>query len=186
MQRKSLITMLALLWLAGCSSGANNPQKYPQLYLESPKRLLIVVHGKTSLPPELFQAFDKKVPEIVADNGFEIIDPKVLQITEISALSEADAVLYVDIKNWHKDYSKILAAEAEVELEYTLVSAKTEQILWSHQEHYSRTQFYLGGDLLSEALYRTFFELATVYENQAKSLTKKAFAEFPEGLAANR
>lgn len=186
MQLKSLITMVTFIWLTACSSSAPNPQQYPQLYLESPKKLLIVVHGKESLPPALFQAFDKKVPEIVADSGFEVINPLALQVTEISALNEADAVLYVDIKNWDKAYSKILAAEAEVELEYTLVSAKTEQTLWHHQEHYQKSQFYLGGDILTEALYRTFFELSTVYEHQATSLTKKAFADFPEDLAANQ
>lgn len=178
MQLKSLITLLCLLWLTACSSSADNPQKYPQLFLESPKKLLVVVHGEKNLPPELITAFSKQVPQIVAKHGFQIVDPQ--------ALSEADAVLYVDIKQWNKDYSKVLAAQAEVELEYTLVSAKTEQTLWSHQENYRHAQFYLGGDFLSEALYRAFFELSTVYENQASSFTKKAFADFPDKLAANR
>lgn len=186
MQLKSLITLIAVLWLTACSSSADNPQKYPQLFLESPKKLLVVVHGEKNLPPELITAFSKQVPQIVAKHGFQIVDPQALQITEVPALSEADAVLYVDIKQWNKDYSKVLAAQAEVELEYTLVSAKTEQTLWSHQENYRHAQFYLGGDFLSEALYRAFFELSTVYENQASSFTKKAFADFPEQLAANR
>lgn len=186
MQLKSLIILLAIFWLTACSSSADHPQKYPQLFQESPKKLLVVVHGEKTVPPDLIAAFSKEVPEIVADHGFQIIDPQALQITEVPALSEADAVLYVDIKHWHKDYSKVLATEAQVNLEYTLVSTKSEQILWSYQENYQRTQFYLGGDFLSEVLYRTFFEMSTMYENQASSLTKKAFADFPEVLAANR
>jgi len=186
MQLKSLITLFCLLWLTACSSTADNPQKYPQLFLESPKKLLVVVHGEKSLPPELVAAFSKEVPRIVAQHGFQIVDPQALQITEVPALSEADAVLYVDIKQWHKDYSTVLAAAAEVNLEYSLVSATSEQILWSYQENYRRTHFYLDGDFLSEVLYRTFFEMSTLYENQASSLTKKAFADFPELLAANR
>ncbi len=186
MQLKFLMTILAIFWLTGCSSSADHPQKYPQLFLESPKKLLIVVHGEKTVPPELVAAFSKEVPQIAAQHGFQIVDPQALQITEVPALSEADAVLYVDIQHWHKDYSKVLAAEAQVKLEYTLVSAKSEQILWSYQENYHRTHFYLGGDFLSEALYRTFFAMSAVYENQASSFTKKAFADFPELLAVNR
>lgn len=181
-----LSAALTLVLLSGCSSTAEHQQKYAQLYKETPKKLMIVVHGGDAVPAELVQAFDKEVPDIVAEHGFEIVDAKQRQLTEVPALTDVDAVLYVDVQRWNKDYSAVIAAESVLELEFKLVSVKSNQELWSHQDKYTKTHLFLGGDILSELIHRAFFEASTAYENRASVVTKQAFSNFPEVLAANR
>ncbi len=85
---------------------------------------MIVVHGGDAVPAELIQAFEKEVPDIVAEHGFEIVDAQQRQLTEVPALTDVDAVLYVDVQRWNKDYSAVIAAESVLELEFKLVSAE--------------------------------------------------------------
>lgn len=177
---------LTLVLVSACSSTADHQQKYAQLYKETPKKLMIVVHGGEAVPAELIQAFNKEVPDIVAEHGFEIVDAQQRQLTEVPALTDVDAVLYVDVQRWNKDYSAVIAAESVLELEFKLVSAKSDQELWSHQDKYTKTHLFLGGDLLSELINRAFFEASTAYENRASVVTKQAFSDFPEVLAANQ
>lgn len=177
---------VALVFINACSSTADHQQKYAQLYKETPKKLMIVVHGGDAVPAELVQAFNKEVPDVVAEHGFEIVDAQQRQLTEVPALTDVDAVLYVDIQRWKKDNSAWIAAESVLELEFKLMSAKSDQELWSHQDKYTKTHLYLGGDALSELIHRGFFEASTAYENRASSVTKQAFSDFPEVLAANR
>ncbi|WP_127026110.1 GNA1162 family protein [Rheinheimera mangrovi] len=177
---------LALVLVSACSSTADHQQKYAQLYKETPKKLMIVVHGGEAVPAELIQAFNKEVPDIVAEHGFEIIDAQQRQLTEIPALTDVDAVLYVDVQRWNQDYLAVIAAESVLELEFKLVSTKSDQELWSHQDKYTKTHLFLGGDALSELIHRAFFEASTAYENRANVVTKQAFSDFPDVLAANR
>lgn len=181
-----LSAALTIVLVSACSSTADDQQKYAQLYKETPKQLMIVVHGDDAIPAELVQAFNKEVPEIVAEHGFQIVDAQQRQLTEVPALTDVDAVLYIDIKRWNKDESAVIAAESVLELEFKLISAKSDQELWSHADQYTKTHLYLGGELMSELIHRAFFEASTAYENRASSVTKKAFSDFPEILAANR
>lgn len=181
-----LSAAVTLVLLSACSSTADHQQRYAQLYKETPRKLMIVVHAAEAVPDELAQAFTKEVPDIVAEHGFDIVDAQQRQLTEVPALTDVDAVLYVDIQRWNKDYSSVIAAESVLELEFKLISAKSDQELWSHKDKYSKTHIYLGGDALSELIYRAFFEASTTYENRASAVTKKAFSDFPELLAANR
>jgi hypothetical protein len=181
-----LSAALSIVLLNACSSTAEHQQKYAQLYKETPRKLMVVVHGDEAVPAELVEAFDKKVPDIVAEHGFEIVDAKQRQLTEVPALTDVDAVLYVDIQRWKKDTSAVIAAESVLELEFKLMSVRSDLELWSHQDKYTKTHLYLGGDLLSEMIHRAFFEASTAYENRASAVTKKAFSDFPDVLAANR
>lgn len=183
--KAGIMATVALVVLSACSSQAQDQQKYSQLYKESPQKLMIVVHGNEAVPTELVQAFNKKVPAIAAEHGFQIVDAQQRQHTEIPALTGVDAVLYVDIKRWSKDSSAVIVAQSVLELEFKLVSAKSEQDLWLYQDKYSRTYLYLGRDIGSELFSRTMFEMSNEYENSASAMTKKAFADFPDLLAAN-
>jgi hypothetical protein len=175
-----LSTAVTLVLVGACGSTADHQQRYAQLYHEAPKTLMIVVHASDAVPNELVQAFDKEVPDIVAEHGFEIIDAQQRQLTEVPALTDVDAVLYVDIQRWSKDTSAVIATESAVELEFKLISAKSDQELWSHKDNYTRTHFYLGGDELSELINRAFFDASSAYENRASAVTKQAFSDFPE------
>ena len=180
-----LTAALTLLLLSGCSSKTAQSQHYSQLYKETPKKVMVVVHGQDTVPAELVQAFDKEVPAVVAELGFDIVDVQHRQLTEVPAITEVDAVLYVDIQRWNKDYSSVIAARSAVELEFKLMSAKSDQELWSHKDKYERTHLYLGWDLMSELINRTFFEVSNQYGNRASAVTKQAFSDFPEVLAAH-
>lgn len=182
---KTLLTAaVAVVVLGACSSTAEDKQKYAQLYKESPQKVMIVVHGGEAVPVELVEAFAKEVPEVVTDHGFVVVDATQRQLTEVPALTDVDAVLYVDIQRWSKDSSAIIASESVVELEFKLVSAKSDQSLWRHQDTHTKTHLYLGGDVVSEVIHRAFFEASTAYENRASAVTKKVFSDFPEVLAA--
>ena len=50
-------------------------------------------------PRQLITALSKQLPEIATKHGVQIVDPQALEVTEVTALSEADAVLYVDIQH---------------------------------------------------------------------------------------
>lgn len=182
---KPIIAAAAAVYLSACSSVADDQQHYVQVQKENSQKVMIVVHSDAAVPDALIQAFNREVPTVAAEQGFQIVDAQERQLTEVPALTDVDMVLYVDIQRWSEQSATLLASEATVELEYKLVSATSDQTLWHHKEKHTDTRFAMAEKFLPEALYQAFFEASSAYEPQANSVTKEAFADFPEALAAN-
>lgn len=182
---KLVITAAAAVYLSACSSVADDQQHYVQVQKDNSQKVMIVVHSDAAVPDALIQAFNREVPAVAAEQGFQIVDAQARQLTEVPALTDVDMVLYVDIQRWSEKSSKLLASEATVELEYKLVSATTDQTLWHHKEKQRDTRFAIAEKFLPDTLYQAFFEASRAYEPQASSVTKEAFSDFPEELAAN-
>lgn len=183
---KLVITAVAAVYLSACSSVADDQQHYVQVQKENSQKVMIVVHSDAAVPDALIQAFNREVPAVAAEQGFQIVDAQARQLTEVPALTDVDMVLYVDIQRWSEKSSKLLASKATIELEYKLVSATSDQTLWHHKEKHTDTRFAVAEKFLPEALYQAFFEASSAYEQQASSVTKEAFSDFPEVLAANQ
>lgn len=183
---KLVMSAAVAVYLSACSSVAEDQQHYMQVQKENSQKVMIVVHSDAAVPEALIEAFNREVPAVAAEQGFQIVDAQQRQLTEVPALTDVDMVLYVDIQRWSEKSSRLLAAEATVELEYKLVSATSDQTLWHHKETHTDTRYAIAEKLLPDTLYQAFFAASGAYEQQASSVTEEAFAEFPEALAANQ
>ena len=182
---KLVTTAAAALYLSACSSVAEDQQHYVQVQKDNSQKVMVVVHSDAAVPDALIQAFNREVPAVAAEQGFQIVDAQARQLTEVPALTDVDMVLYVDIQRWSEQSAPLLTSEATVELEYKLVSATTDQTLWHHKEKQTDTRFTMADRFFPQALERAFVEPSSAYEPQASAVTKEAFSEFPEELAAN-
>jgi len=180
---KWLISTVAAGYLTGCSSVAEDQQRDVQRQKDNAQKVMIVVHSDAAVPEALIQAFNREVPAVAAEQGFQIVDAQQRQLTEVPALTDVDMVLYVDIQRWSEKSAPLLAAEATLELEYKLVSAGSDQTLWHHKEKHTETRFAVAEKFLPDALYQAFFEASSAYEPQASSVTRQAFSDIPEVVA---
>ena len=151
MSIKSKIALLSLVVLfAGC---ANRPPRYDysQFRTEAPRSILVVPVINKSVDvnaPDYFLATIatplaergyyvfpiNMVKSVLADDGLS--DADLVHSGDPRRLGElfgADAVMYISIERWDARYV-VLATTVTVELNYTLKSAHTGEMLWKNHQ----------------------------------------------------
>jgi len=151
MNLNSKIALLSLVVLAaGCASA---PPKfdYSQFRTEAPRSILVVPVINKSIDinaPDYFLATIatplaergyyvfpvNMVKSVLADDGLS--DANLVHSGDPLRLGElfgADAVMYISIERWDAKYV-VLATTVTVELNYTLKSAHTGQVLWKNHQ----------------------------------------------------
>jgi hypothetical protein len=151
MNFKSKIALLSLVTLfAGCAS---RPPRYDysQFRTEGPRSILVVPVINKSIDvnaPDYFLATIatplaergyyvfpvNMVKSVLADDGLS--DANLVHAGDPHRLAElfgTDAVMYISIERWDAKYV-VLATTVTVELNYTLKSAHTGQVLWKNHQ----------------------------------------------------
>jgi hypothetical protein len=204
MSIKSKIALLSLVVLfAGCAS---RPPRYDysQFRTEAPRSILVVPVINKSVDvnaPDYFLATIatplaergyyvfpiNMVKSVLADDGLS--DANLVHSGDPRRLGElfgADAVMYISIERWDARYV-VLATTVTVELNYTLRSAHTGEVLWkNHQIVVYQPQQSSGGiaGLVANAIAAAITKAAPNYMPLARQANSGAVNVKGTGLPA--
>jgi hypothetical protein len=158
----ALLSLVALF--AGCVSA---PQRYnyTQFRTEGPRSILVVPVVNKSIDVNAPDYFLATIATPLAERGYYVFPVNMVKsVLADDGLSDAnlvhagdpyrlgelfgtDAVMYISIERWDAKYV-VLATTVTVELNYTLKSAHTGEILWkNHQSVVYQPQQNSGGGL---------------------------------------
>jgi hypothetical protein len=166
----------ALVVLAGCASVETKREAFPRMYDADQKPLTIVVVpaiNKTTASdaPELINA---TLTQPLADHGYYVLPIAItseifnregivageqLLSAPMSVFKRsfgADAVLFVTINNWEKNYA-VIAANVTVAMSYVLISTTDREVLWSYEaaltvDTAGQSSGFILADLISTAI----------------------------------
>jgi len=151
MNFKSKIALLSLVTLfAGCAS---RPPRYDysQFRTEGPRSILVVPVINKSIDVNAPDYFLATIATPLAERGYYVFPVNMVKsVLADDGLSDAnlvhsgdphrlgelfgtDAVMYISIERWDAKYV-VLATTVTVELNYTLKSAHTGQVLWKNHQ----------------------------------------------------
>src|ERR1700674_3408701 len=159
-----VLSIGAVLMLTACAS-APKRYDYAQFRTESPRSILVVPVINKSIDVNAPDYFLATIATPLAERGYYVFPVNMVKsVLADDGLSDAnlvhagdphrlgelfgtDAVMYISIERWDAKYV-VLATTVTVELNYTLKSAHTGQVLWkNHQNVVYQPQESSGGGL---------------------------------------
>ncbi len=205
MNLKYKIALLSLVILsAGCAS---QPPRYDysQFRAEAPRSILVVPVINKSIDVNAPDYFLATIATPLAERGYYVFPVNMVKsVLADDGLSDAnlvhagdphrlgelfgtDAVMYISIERWDAKYV-VLATTVTVELNYTLKSAHTDQVLWkNHQIVVYQPQQNRGGGiagLLANAIAAAIAKAAPNYMPLARQANSGAINVKGMGLPA--
>jgi hypothetical protein len=147
----SVCMTLTLAFLCGCAGPkmVTKGEKFPLMYEEAPRSILILPPMNESTAAEAKDYYSSTIEEPISYWGYYIFpyevttdilkmegiyDTEVLKDTPLSKFREyfgADAVLFTTIKKWDLAYL-VLASNLTVSIDAELKSTKSNQTLWKY------------------------------------------------------
>jgi hypothetical protein len=196
--------LIGLMVLVFCFSGCaamNEKQwnRWPAMQQEKPVAILTVVEAEPGVPEHATEYFFTSLPTLIANSGYYALPPSfstqllrdsgyketgsVRQAQEgtVHTLTGADAVLYVNVREWGATTSVFGLGTVRVAASYQLVSTKTGAVLWhADQYHEVDTTVEEGGWVASMIL--TELETAsTDITELARQLNESVLLSLPPG-----
>lgn len=145
---KSLIAVAFIALLSSCVTPVLKSVAYKKLYSEAPKTILIMPPINKSTNVEAKEYFHSTLSVPLANQGYYVIPPflsmEILKkesaynselfvgnpLDKFGEIFGADAVLFTTIHKWSKN---ALLADVTVDVEYTLKSTKTNNVLYTRR-----------------------------------------------------
>ena len=145
----ALVLLLATLLLSGCVQQVTKGDKYPLMYTEMPKSILIMPPMNQSTSAEAKPYYATTIQEVLSYWGYYVLpyevtadilkmegiyDAELLRDVPLTKFREyfgADAVLFTTIKKWDLTYI-VIAANLTVSIDAELKSTHTDQSLWNY------------------------------------------------------
>jgi hypothetical protein len=145
---KSLIAVAIVTLLSSCVTPVLKSVAYKKLYSEAPKTILIMPPINKSTNVEAKEYFHSTLSVPLANQGYYVIPPflsmEILKkesaynselfvgtpLDKFGEIFGADALLFTTIHKWSKN---ALFASVTVEIEYTLKSTKTNEVLYTRR-----------------------------------------------------
>ncbi|MBK8913599.1 MAG: DUF799 family lipoprotein [Phycisphaerales bacterium] len=157
-----LIACLGLL--AGCAGKQTDYRAYLD---HLPKSILVLPPLNESLEVDASGMFLSTISEVLGERGYYVIPVALVDAVlrengvplppemhsvrpvKLREIFGADAILYVNIRTWTTTYL-LLDATTRVDLEYRLVDAASEQLLWSWRQVFEYSPSRRKGTLLGK------------------------------------
>ena len=201
MKYKSIALLTLILVMAGCAEIETKMQAYPKMYSpsEKPVSMLVVPVVNKSTAADAPDLINSTLTVPFADNGYYVMPISIVSdifkregITEGSQILGlpagvfkknfgADAVLFVTINKWDKQYV-VIAGNVSVSMDYVMLSTETSEVIWS----YSATQTIdttaeSSGFIMLDILSTAITTATTDYVPIAKQVNYQAFTALPHG-----
>jgi hypothetical protein len=145
----ALCLAVAVCLLAGCVKQVTKGEKYPLMYTETPKSLLVLPPMNESTSAEAKPYYATTIQEILSYWGYYvypyevttdilkmegIYDAELLKDVPLAKFRQyfgADAVLFTTIKKWDVAYI-VIASNLTVSIDAELKSTHSDQLLWDY------------------------------------------------------
>jgi hypothetical protein len=139
------IVLIAALFLSGCASV--EPYNYSALQQAAPRSILVLPPMNSSVEVNAPYSYLSTISQPLAEKGYYVFPVSVVDtflkenglptpaemngiaLDKIDEIIGADAVLYVDIKDWGQKF-QVLSSVTVVEGYVKLVDVKTGELLW--------------------------------------------------------
>ena len=175
-------------------------EAYPAMYDDrKPLSVLVIPAINNSTAAEATDFFNVTITEPLSNVGYYtmpveivkdifqkegIVDSTMIKGLPTSIFKKnfgADAVLFVTINKWDKQYI-VLAGSVSVSMDYVMLSTETSEVIWS----YSATQTIdttaeASGFIMLDILTTAISTATTDYVPIAKQVNYQAFAALPHG-----
>jgi hypothetical protein len=145
------VAVLVACLLGGCASRVivTKAQKFPRMYQEKPLTVFVLPPINSTTAADAKEYYTTAIPQPLAFAGFYVLpvelttellksqglyDTELLVNQPLNRFGEyfgADAVLFTEIKKWHKSYA-VLAASLTVTIDAKLKSTQSNEILWEY------------------------------------------------------
>lgn len=198
---KKIVPSLFIILLMGCGAQLETKKEaYPAMYDDrQPLSIVVVPAINNTTAVEASNYFNVTITEPLSNFGYytmpvEIVrdiflKEGVVDSTMIKGLPTsifrknfgADAVLFVTINQWDKNYA-VLAANVSVELEYVMLSTDTNEIIWQYSTTRAvDTSGSSTGFILMDIIQTAITTAITDYVPIAKMANYQAFVALPHG-----
>jgi len=196
-----VVSVLALLIVSGCASVETKLEAFPKMYDVNQKPLSIVVIpsiNKTTAA-DAAELINATLTQPFADQGYYVlpiaISSEIFKREGIVAGEQllnapmsvfkknfgADAVLFVTINNWEKNYA-VVAANVTVGMSYVLISTIDREVLWSYEQALAvDTAGQSSGFIIADLILTAVKTATTDYVPIASQVNMAAVSVLPYG-----
>ena len=198
---KKIVPSLFIILLMGCGTQLETKkQAFPAMYDErQPLSIVVVPAINNSTAVDASNYFNVTITEPLSNFGYYtmpveivrdiflkegVVDSSMIKGLPTSVFRKnfgADAVLFVTINQWDKNYA-VLAANVSVELEYVMLSTDTNEIIWQYSTTRAvDTSGSSTGFILMDIINTAITTAITDYVPIAKMANYQAFVALPHG-----
>ena len=197
---KKIIPSLYFILLMGCAELETKIEAFPAMYDErQPLSIVVVPAINNSTAVDASEFFNVTITEPLSNFGYYtmpveivrdiflkegVVDSSMIKGLPASIFRKnfgADAVLFVTINQWDKNYA-VLAANVSVELEYVMLSTDTNEIIWQYSTTRAvDTSGSSTGFILMDIINTAITTAITDYVPIAKMANYQAFVALPHG-----
>lgn len=178
-----LFSLIIMILFSGCT---NTPQPYDySSFLKSkPKSILVVMPTNESLDIKGSAATLANTILPLSEAGYYVFPPALVNETfkhngvneakeirnipleKLKEIFGADAVLYINIKNYGNNYS-VIASSTEIELDAELIDINSSKTLWSKNTKFVKSSGDSGGGLIGMLVTAVITQIANETTDKA-------------------
>ena len=197
--RRILYFALVTTLLAGCAETQTKRNAFPDMYSDQqPTSIVVVPAINMSTAADAGDLLNVTITQPFSDHGYYVmpmpivqdifqregilVGEQVLQIPPSVFRDNfgADAVLFLTIKAWDKNYV-VVAANVTVAIEYRLVSTQTGNTLWAYDEQVVVDTSGSSGFILADIISTAITTAMTDYVPVAYQVHNTALTAMPVG-----
>ena len=197
--KKITTLILAVFFLSGCVEMGTKQDAYPSMYgPQKPVSILVVPAINESTAADAGELLNVTVSQPFTNMGYYVMpmpivaeifrNEGILEGTQIKGLPTelfkknfgADAVMFMTIESWDKNYA-ILAANVTVGIEYVLLSTTSNEILWSYEQTVIVDTSGSSGNIFADIIATAITTGMTDYASVARQVHAQAVTALPFG-----
>jgi len=197
---KRIITIiLAVSFLSGCVEMGTKQDSFPSMYgPQKPVSILVVPAINESTAADAGDLLNVTVSQPFTNMGYYVVpmpivadifrNEGIIEGTQIKGLPTelfktnfgADAVLFMTIESWEKNYA-VIAGNVTVGIEYVLLSTTSNEILWSYEQVVVIDTSGGSGNIFADLISTAIATGMTDYASVARQVHARAVTAMPFG-----
>lgn len=197
---KRIVTIiLAVSFLSGCVEMGTKQDAFPSMYgPQKPVSILVVPAINESTAADAGDLLNVTVSQPFTNMGYYVMpmpivadifrNEGIIEGTQIKGLPAelfkknfgADAVMFMTIESWDKNYA-VLAGNVTVGIEYVLLSTTSNEILWSYEQTVVVDTSGGSGNIFADIIATAISTGMTDYASVARQVHAQAVTAMPFG-----
>lgn len=191
--------ILAVSFLSGCVEMGTKQDAFPSMYgPQKPVSILVVPAINESTAADAGDLLNVTVSQPFTNQGFYVVpmpivadifrNEGIIEGTQIKGLPTqlfkknfgADAVMFMTIESWEKNYA-VIAGNVTVGIEYVLLSTTSNEILWSYEQVVVIDTSGGSGNIFADLIATAITTGMTDYASVARQVHARAVTAMPFG-----